>query len=157
MIVGTIVARVLHVLAVVVWIGGVAFVTLVVLPARTFDEPLERLRLFQTVERRFAWIARGMTVLVALSGFYMIRSLDAWSRFGDAAYWWMHAMVAIWAVFTIILFVVEPLLHGRIEIGMRSDPERAFRRMLILHRVLLVASLVTIAGAVAGAHGYYGW
>ena len=32
-----------------------------------------------------------------------------WNRFGAAAFWWIHAMVAVWAVFTLMLFVLEPL------------------------------------------------
>ena len=48
-------ARVLHVVAVVFWIGGVAMVTTVLLPAvRRFKEPAERVAFFETVERRFA-------------------------------------------------------------------------------------------------------
>lgn len=50
-----ILARALHVLALVHWIGGVAFVTLVVLPlARSRSSATDAMALFNTVERRFA-------------------------------------------------------------------------------------------------------
>ena len=48
------VARAVHVLAVLHWIGGVAFVTLVVLPLARVAEPGRRLALFAAVEHRFS-------------------------------------------------------------------------------------------------------
>jgi uncharacterized membrane protein len=74
-------ARALHVLAVVIWIGGVAMVTTVVLPAvRHGDIGPNRLQAFEAIERRFGWHARIATVIVALTGFYMTDALDLWGR-----------------------------------------------------------------------------
>ena len=150
------VARVLHVLAVVVWIGGVAMVTVVILPAMaTTVLPGERLRTFEALERRFAWVARIMTLITGLSGLYLLWKLDLWARFSEPSYWWMYAMVLVWAVFSLMLFIAEPLfLHRAFAARVQRDPEGSFRRMQIFHWVLLLISLVTIAGAVAGAHGY---
>ena len=67
-----VVARALHVLAIVIWIGGVAMVTMVVLPAlRRGDLGANRLQVFEAIERRFAWHARAATIIVGLTGFYM--------------------------------------------------------------------------------------
>ncbi len=150
------IARVLHVLAVVIWIGGVAMVTMVILPAMTSSvAPNERLRTFEALERRFAWIARIMTLIAGFSGLYMLWKLDLWSRFSDPSFWWMHAMVLVWAVFSFMLFVAEPLfLHRVFAARVQRDPEGSFRSIQTLHWILLLISLVTIAGAVAGAHGY---
>lgn len=150
------IARVLHVLAVVIWIGGVAMVTMVILPAMTSSvAPNERLRTFEALERRFAWIARIMTLIAGFSGLYMLWKLDLWSRFSDPSFWWMHAMVLVWAVFSFMLFVAEPLfLHRVFAARVQRDPEGSFRSIQTLHWILLLISLVTIAGAVAGVHGY---
>jgi CRP/FNR family transcriptional regulator len=49
------IARALHMLAVVLWIGGVGFVTTVLIPAvRRLRAPAEQLAFFDAVERRFA-------------------------------------------------------------------------------------------------------
>ena len=148
-------ARALHVVGVVLWIGGVGFVTTVLLPAvRELKTPEERVQFFEAVERRFAWQARGTTLLTGLSGFYMTHQLGAWERFTDPAFWWMHAMTAIWLIFTIMLFVAEPLfLHRRFEARARRAPESTFRLVQRLHWVLLTLSLVTVAGALYGTHG----
>src|SRR5215510_14048321 len=108
-------ARALHVLAVVFWIGGVAMVTTVLLPAvRRLRTPAERVVFFEDLEHSFAAQSRVTTLLAAASGFYLVHRLDLWGRFLRPEYWWMHAMVAVWAVFTLMLFVLEPLLHRRL-------------------------------------------
>lgn len=152
---GFAIARALHVLAIVVWIGGVAFVTLVLLPALRRSRPAgERLALFDLLEERFAGHARWATALAAASGFYMTWRLDAWDRFAAAGFWWMHAMVATWLVFTLMLFVIEPLfLHRFLARRSAVAPEATWRLIERLHRVLLALGLVTVAGAVAGAQG----
>jgi hypothetical protein len=64
-------------------------------------------------------------------------------------------MVLVWALFTLLLFVLEPLfLHRWLSQRVRRDPASTFTLVARLHRVLLGMSLVTVAGAVAGSHGY---
>ena len=71
------IARALHVVSVVLWIGGVAFVTTVLLPAvRRLKAPQERMQLFDQIEQRFAWQARVSTAIVGLTGFYMLYRFD---------------------------------------------------------------------------------
>jgi len=148
-------ARALHVLAIVHWIGGVAMVTLVLLPALMRAVPAaERLALFERIEGRFGAQARISTALAGVSGLWMTWELGAWGRFADPASWWMTAMLAVWAVFTLVLFVAEPLvLHRWFHARALRDPEGSFALVLRLHRVLLALSLLTVAGAVLGAHG----
>lgn len=50
------IARVVHVIAIIAWIGGVAFVTLVIMPMLTASEwPNSRLARFAQIEGGFAW------------------------------------------------------------------------------------------------------
>lgn len=149
-----ILARVLHVVAVVIWIGGVSMVTAVVLPAvRSGALGSDRRRAFRAIERRFVWIARAAVLLAGVTGFYMVARLELWGRFRAAHFWWMHAMVGIWTLFALILFVIEPLgLHFRVLARGTTDPEVLVARLQYLHMALLALALVTIAGAVAGSH-----
>lgn len=151
-----IIARALHVLAVLLWIGGVAFVTLVLLPsARREADPRDGLAWFDRVERRFAWQARLWTLAAGVSGFYLTEGLQAWWRFADPRFFWMHAMVLVWLVFTLMLFVLEPLfLHRRLEARARRDGAGTLALVTRLHWVLLVLSLATVGFATAGAHGF---
>ena len=150
------VARVLHVLGVVLWIGGVAMVTTVILPAvKHLATAEERVALFEKIEHRFAWQARVTTLITGLSGFYLVHALQLWDRFSIPAYWWMHTMVLVWVLFTVMLFVLEPLVLRRLFLKHAAKhPERVFGLMQRMHWVLLILSLVTVAGAVAGSHGW---
>jgi uncharacterized membrane protein len=150
-----VVARVLHVLGVVLWIGGVAFVTLVLLPAAVrHPDTAQGIAAFEQFERRFSLHARVWTLLTGLSGFYITWRLDLWSRFAEIQFWWMHAMVALWLVFSAVLFVLEPLfLHRWFSARARHNPAGTLRLVSRIHWVLLTASLITLAGAVAGSHG----
>ena len=149
-------ARALHVLGVVLWIGGVAFVTLILLPAVRKDVgPHRQVQFFENLESGFARQARWTTLITGLSGFYLAYRLEAWDRFLQASFWWMHAMVGVWAVFTVMLFVLEPLwLHEWFRARAKRDPVGTFRLVERLHRVLLAISLITVAAAAAGSHGW---
>jgi len=149
------IALAVHVLAVVLWIGGVAMVTTVLLPTlRQLKSAEERIVLFERIEHRFAWQARGTTLLAGASGFYMVYRLDLWSKFLTAEYWWLDAMVLVWLMFTLMLFVIEPLfLHREFPSIARRAPEKVLLRVQRFHWILLMLSLATIFGAVAGSHG----
>jgi uncharacterized membrane protein len=150
------VARAIHVLSVVLWIGGVAFVTTVLLPALRRRPAEERLDAFDALEQRFSHQARITTLLAGASGLYMVARLDLWDRFQAATFWWMHAMVLVWLLFTAMLFIAEPLfLHRWLAARARRAPASTLRLVEWLHRFLLALSLVTILGAVAGSHGFF--
>lgn len=146
------IARALHVLAVVLWIGGVAMVTWVLIPnvlreASTYAQ-------FEAFERRFARQSRVTVLLAGATGFYMVWRLDLWERFLDPGFWWMHAMTAVWLAFSLVLYVLEPLvLHRWFTARSATDPVGTMRSVLTMHRVLLAVSLITLLGAVAGSHG----
>ncbi len=148
-------ARAIHVLAVAHWIGGVAFVTLVILPLARSLPAQEGLALFEAAENRFAAQVRVSIPVAGAAGFWMTYRMDLWSRFLDPHFWWMTAMLGLWVVFSIVVFVVEPLFHARIENLARANPPLALARIKRMHSMLLALATVTIAGAVAGAHGFY--
>lgn len=157
------VARILHIIGVVLWIGGVAFVTTVLLPTvKQFSQrdsfgktKEERIDFFEKVEHTFAKQAKLTTLLVGLTGFHMVARLNMWERFLDLSFWWMHLMVLIWLIFTLLLFVLEPLfLHKKMKEKAQIDPEGTYRRIFKMHLHLLILSIIAIIGAVAGSHGW---
>lgn len=149
-------ARALHVLAVVIWIGGVSMATTVVLPAvRRGDLGPNWLEAFQAIERRFVWQARTAILVVGLTGFYMTWRLDLWDRFLTTTFWWMHAMLCLWLLFVFVLFIAEPfILHRRFYLWATVRPDLAFAWLQRSHWMLLALSVVTILGAVAGSQGW---
>ena len=148
-------ARAFHVLGVVLWIGGVAFVTTTLIPSlRKMSDSDMRLALFEQLEGKFAFQARIVTLITGLTGFYMLDYMQAWERYQQIQFWWIHLMTIIWLVFTVVLFVLEPLiLHRRFKTMAAENSDRAFTLLHRMHKVLLVLSLITIFGTVAGVHG----
>ena len=151
-----VVARIVHILAVVLWIGGVAFVTTVLIPSlKDLPRGQDRMQLFERLEGCFALQAKLTTLLTGLSGFWMIDYLNAWSRYLDPQFWWMHLMSLVWLIFTLVLFVFEPLLlHKLFHHLAASNSDQAFQYLQRMHFILLSISLIAIAGAIAGSHGY---
>lgn len=148
--------RAVHVVGVVIWIGGVAMVTMVIIPyvknTSIQNNPIE---LFEQIENRFAKIARWTTLLTGISGFTLVTLLHAWPRYADLHYWWMHAMTFVWLIFTLILFIVEPFVIK--EFFFRKIMAHSALSMKLIQRAhwfLLILSLLTILGAVAGSHGW---
>ena len=64
------IARAVHLLAIVYWIGGMAVVATIVLPhARSFPDADAALGAFEAFERRFAQQVRISILLTGMSGF----------------------------------------------------------------------------------------
>ena len=112
------------------------------------------LEFFESFERRFARQARVSILLAGLSGLYMLVALDAWHRFRDPSFWWLDLMVAVWAAFAAVVYVLEPLyLHERFRQFAMAQPRRAFSFALRAHVCALGVSTIAIGAGVLGAHG----
>ena len=148
-------ARAIHVLALVHWIGGVAVVTTIVLPhARGLPNAKDAVAAFEAFELRFASQARISILLAGLSGAYMLTKLDAWNRFQYASFWWLHLMVAVWMLVALMIYVLEPFMIHRLfhEFALR-DKDHTFAVATRLHAVALIVSAFAIGAGVLGAHG----
>lgn len=152
------IARAIHIIALVHWIGGVSLVTLVILPGIMRGIPAaNRMATFEAIEGRFSFQAKISTLLAGITGFYMTHRLGAWDRFADPDFFWMHAMVALWAIFTFVLFIAEPLFLNRwFHQQAARAPDAIFPKVLRLHQILLTLSIITIFISVLGAHGVIG-
>ena len=148
-----VIARALHVVAVVLWIGGVAFVSTVLIPAiRKMPSTENRLALFETLEHKFGFQAKLTTLVTGLSGFYMLYILNGWA----SIQWWVHLMLFIWILFMLVLFVLEPLfLHKWFNQQAQKNSERAFHYLQLMHSILLSISLLAVFAGVAGVHGLF--
>ncbi len=81
---------VLHVLAAVVWLGGIAFLALVGAPVlRRLDDAALRQRLFDGLGQRFrlvGWSAVGLAVATGMA-LLAVRGLLSTALFADPAFW----------------------------------------------------------------------
>jgi uncharacterized membrane protein len=148
-------ARAIHVLSLIHWIGGVSVVTTIVLPnARRLPDAAVAVAAFEAFESRFARQARVSILLAGLSGVYMLMKLDAWNLFAHASFWWLHLMVAVWFLFALMIYVLEPLAIHRLfrDYALRNK-DHAFAVAARLHAIMLAISALAIGAGVLGAHG----
>jgi len=148
-------ARAIHVLGVVHWIGGLAAVTTIVLPrARRLPNATASIGAFEVFERRFARQARVSVAATGASGVYLLWRMGAWSRFESLSFWWLHLMVLVWLLFALMLFVLEPLGLDRLfrSYALR-EKDHAFTAALTLHGLALAVAAAAIGAGVLGAHG----
>lgn len=132
-------------------------VTTVIIPAvKRMKSKEEQIETFEKIEGRFALQAKITTLITGVTGFYMIYALDAWDRYLDLKFWWIHAMTLVWVVFSLVLYVLEPfILHKMFKKYAMLNPGKTFDFMHKFHWFLLILSLITTAGVVAGSHGWY--
>src|SRR3546814_16917622 len=119
--------------------------TTVALPAvRRGDLGADRLRAFHAIEHRFVWQARAAVLLVGASGLYMVAKLDLWGSFRCIDFSWMPALVCVWPIFALLLFVGEPfILHRRFPRSLDRASDSSFTRPHHLHSIALPHGLVT--------------
>ena len=80
--------------------------------------------------------------------------LDAWNWFAQASFWWLHLMVAVWFLFAVMIYVLEPLAIHRLfhDYALRNK-DRAFALATRIHAAALAVSGLAIGAGVLGAHG----
>ncbi|MEE9338889.1 MAG: hypothetical protein V3U87_12495, partial [Methylococcaceae bacterium] len=134
----------------------VAFVTTVLVPSlKKITDKNNRLELFEQLEGTFAFQARFVTLVTGVSGYFMIDYMHAWDRYQQVQFWWMHLMTLVWGIFTLVLFVLEPLvLHHWFKEQAIKDSDIAFAWLHRMHKILLSLSLLAVFSAVLGAHGF---
>jgi hypothetical protein len=143
--------RAIHIVSVVVWLGGVGFVTTTLLPVIRRDWPEdEQSEIFARFARRFAGQARATVGLAGLSGLWLAYRLGYLSRRGFELPWWLVAMALVWAAFSAMLYLRPALTAALSRLTARKP--RTLASVELVHRFLLAASLFTIAAAIVGVH-----
>jgi hypothetical protein len=81
-------------------------VTTVLIPTlRKYRSGVDAVELFEALENNFARQAKFVILIAGASGFYMLDYIDAWGRYSEPRFWWLHAMTMVWALFMFVLFI----------------------------------------------------
>lgn len=153
--------HVIHLLTVILWIGGLGFITILVLPLIIkMPDPLQKVLFFQRIEHKFAPMARVYTVITGITGFTMMFMSGAQGILFTRAGFPLLFMSGVWVFWTIMLFGLEPIIIRRMLDNMASggtkmEIETVFSRMNRLHFALLALSLAAVAAGAAFAHGFF--
>jgi hypothetical protein len=142
-----VVALIIHVISIIVWIGGVAFVTMVTFPMiQRGSSSLEQVMMFQGTEHRFGKIAKTMVILAGLSGLYLIKvkgmSFGVWF------------MIILWAVYASLLFGLEKMIFKKLfgKPSEQIDTKKIFALLQGFHWIVLTLSFLAVAAGIWTAH-----
>ncbi len=144
----------LHILAAVIWVGGMFFAYMALRPvAASLLEPPLRLPLWsQTFARFFPWVWAAV-LLLPLTGYWMI--LGPFEGFANAG-WHIHLMQGTgWAMIALFLHVYfAPYRRMNRAIAIADWPAAA-KQLAQIRRLIginLVIGLVTVVVATGGAY-----
>ncbi len=150
-----IISLIIHILSIVIWIGGVAFVTIIMFPMiQRTKNSLEQVMMFQGVEHRFSKIAKVLVILTGLSGLYLL-----YEKGLSSGVW---IMIFVWTLYASLLFFLEPILFKKlfakpsrnrvVPTGEQLKTEQIFFRLQVFHWFMLTLSFFAIAAGVWTAH-----
>lgn len=144
------IARWLHVLGVVVWVGGMFFAHMALRPAAMLLPPPQRLPLLAaTLDRFIAWAGVAIALIV-VSGVALIAAAGGMAAVGLS----VHAMTGLGAVMVVVYayIALRPLRQLRAGVA-AADWPRAGAAMTLVRRLVgvnLVLGLVTLTIAILG-------
>lgn len=145
------VALLLHLIAVVVWVGGMFFALTALRPAAiaTLKPPQLLPLMAATLARFFVWVG-GLIAVILGSGFYMIAGLGGFSASGPH----VHLMLAFGIAMILVFLYVRLVPFRRLQEAVRNaawpDAGAAMGTIRRLVALNLVLGLLTIAVAVFG-------
>lgn len=143
-----------HVLGVVLWIGGVAFVTMIVFPMLTrMEGSIEKMIFFQGVEHRFAKIAKICVAIVGLTGGWLLSITNGWNRLFTWCGIDTTLMLAVWIFYLLVLLFEGKLFRIIFRGEAQHDMSRIFHKLTAFHWVVLGLSLLTVFAGVFAGHG----
>lgn len=142
----------LHLIGVVVWVGGMFFAYMALRPAAaSLLEPPLRLPLWSaTLQRFFGWVWVSV-VLVLASGFYMMAEIGGAGRIPP----YVHAMLLIGVTMTVIFAYVYAVPFAALKRAVAGqiwkEGAAALNRIRIAVAVNLGLGLLNVVVATAGA------
>lgn len=144
------IARWLHLLGVVIWVGGMFFAHMALRPSVQTLAPPARLPLLSATLTRFvAWVAVAVLAILG-SGFWMLATLGGFAAAGI----YVHVMTAVGivmvAIYAYLAAVPLRALRGGVAASDWPRAGAAMQRVRHLVAVNLVLGLVVITVAVLG-------
>jgi copper resistance protein D len=147
----------LHVLAAMLWLGGMLFLGLVGAPAlRAVEPPQLRQQLFRDIGLRFRGVGWGAIGLLVVTGILNLYFRGWLSAVGSAAFWGTSAgralLVKLVAVATmIVISAIHDFLLGPRAIRLEAGTPEALasrRQAMLLARINAIVGVIVVIAAV---------
>lgn len=145
----------IHVLAAVVWVGGLFFLLFIVRPAAGSMPAGERLSLFAQVLRRFfPWVWLAVAALLA-TGYAMIAMLGGMAAIPMYVNIMQGLGVIMMLLFGHIFFAPWRRMHKAVEAGALKDAGRDLNHIRRTASIALALGLVIVVVAAGGRYGLF--
>ena len=145
------IARFLHVIGVVIWVGGMFFAYMTLRPAAAaLLEPPQRLPLWQATLSRFftwVWVAVG---LIVVSSIWMLISLGGMKAVGAYVHIMLGIGLAMMLIFAHVFFAPYRRLTRAVQAKDWPAGGAALAQIRKLVGLNLILGLVTVAVAILG-------
>ncbi|HEB02422.1 MAG TPA: hypothetical protein ENI12_04235 [Nitrospirae bacterium] len=144
----------IHVVSILMWIGGVGFVTVVVFPMlMRMDDTLEMVLMFHRLENRFAGHARVYLVIVGITGFMLLWLQGRFSGLFSMNNFGILVMMFAWFFYLFVLTFEKKIFAKVFGKPEEMDGKKVFRFLTGFHWVVLGVSLLAVAAGVWQGHG----
>lgn len=148
------IAITLHVIAVIVWIGGMFLGVVAIRPALAELDVPTRARLFAGIVGRFLpWVWAAMVTLLG-SGFYMVSTSFDGGISGTP--WFVRLMMGLGLFMMMLMGHVSFAPYRRLKRALAAKDDalaaKAMKQMGLLMTVSLVLGLIVILAAMMGAY-----
>ena len=143
----------IHVITVVLWIGGVGFVTIIIFPMLLkMEDSFEKVMMFQRVENKFAKQARIYAIITGLTGGLLLYMKKEYSLIFTRAGIGITLMLIAWLIYTFVLFFERNIFKTLFSQPEKLDTAKIFLRLNIFHWFLLGLSLLAVGAGIWTGH-----
>ncbi len=143
----------IHVLSVVIWIGGVAFVTAIVFPVLgRMEDSMSKVTFFIGFEKRFQLLAKILVVIVGVTGILLFLERGGFSALTAEETALLGYKFIIWLFYLVLLFGAEKRLMVTL-ISPKTTPEKAFKILSTFHWIVMILSFIAIIAGIRLVRG----
>lgn len=101
----------IHINGTLLWIAAIAVITIG--PIRNCKK--QRKDSQGQSEARIFIMLLIATVLAGSTGLFFLYELEIWNQVPGGGFWWIHSMVLAWILFSLVFFLVDPLISESTE------------------------------------------
>ena len=135
----------LHVTTIVLWIGGVAFVTIIIFPMLLgMEDSFEKVLMFQRVENKFARHARYYAGIAGITGGILLSITGQYKELFTRNTVGVSFMLLVWLFYALVLIFEKTVFGVLFSDPKKLDASKIFFRLNVFHWAILGLSLAAV-------------
>ncbi|MFA5073993.1 MAG: hypothetical protein WC539_08890 [Nitrospirota bacterium] len=145
---------IIHVLAVILWIGGLAFIATVIFPMVYQAQGVhQKVLLFQRVEQGYSVISKWLVNIAGLTGVWILYKKFGFGILLQNRGIGIVIMLIVWILYTLLTMLQRPVFAKLFAEAENIDIEQMFRLVHALYWAVLAVSFLAVAGGIWFGHG----